>query len=584
MTMTWKNKLALATMSALFGAAGFADEEPVELVPSDSGEAAWRFDIGVRAAPRFKTSATIDPRAAARVVGGVAVPHAPSAKPSPERSSSRVSTRRDTGTETTKSERSSTTTTSAESASPVDEATSSGTSREEAMASSGYSGASRYDFDNGYIDMADLAGIPGETTNWRFDGADAYDPGGPSITGVKRYGETTVATHTEVRTATETTTETVRTTRSRTSTETTTATKAGVVGGGVSSAVAERFLDTLSDDSRETEVGLDLRLSRTLWENDQFGLELGIGYTLYRDIDCFHVAGRVYEGLASTTRRGTTRTVETTNTRRTTTATEVEETISTRATTSTTTTRTTTTTTDSGAIRTVIAQPEFTDIADIQNPDGTIGGGSFDGLPVHDGWMTPILVVTSDRFSVVDQVDAPVSDTATQTEETVSSSESSGKPTRTRSETSSTASSKRRTSERGSDATTSVARSIDVKSQGELSLQELRLGMSPLWKATPWLRIRADLGVVVSYATVDVDTQAYANGERCASWHHTDDDWKTQGYAGLSLAVKPRDWLELSAGVESRFPSRTIHFDDGIVSGDVELAKWDAFVAVGVRF
>ena len=74
------------------------------------------------------------------------------------------------------------------------------------------------------------------------------------------------------------------------------------------------------------------------------------------------------------------------------------------------------------------------------------------------------------------------------------------------------------------------------------------------------------------------------DGVAVASAGSSDDDWKLQGYLGLSVAVLPIDWLEIAAGAEARFPKRRIRFDDGIVSGSTELAKWDAFVSVGIRF
>ena len=63
-----------------------------------------------------------------------------------------------------------------------------------------------------------------------------------------------------------------------------------------------------------------------------------------------------------------------------------------------------------------------------------------------------------------------------------------------------------------------------------------------------------------------------------------DDDWTLGGYAGVALAASVTDRLELSLGAEARFPHRTLRFDDDIVSGNVELAKWSAFASLGFRF
>ena len=295
-----------------------------------------------------------------------------------------------------------------------------------------------------------------------------------------------------------------------------------------------------SDDS----VGLDIQVGRLLYEDESFGVEVNAGYTLYKDVDCFKVGGRVYTGR-STASRGS---VETTVT--TTTQTESTE--------------TTTTTTESGAIATVLQEPELTDLDDIRNPDGSIGGASFDGLPVQPGWTTAFLTVTPDRFSTVDRPNETTASTETTTTEEA--------PTTTTS------------TSRSPGASVSRTRTIDVQSEGELSLQELRLGVSPYWKAADWLQIRADLGILGIYSEVETRTTIFADGTPYWSSRHENDDWTMQGYAGLSLAVLPADWLEIAAGAEARFPKRRIHFDDGIVSGSTELSAWDAFVSVGVRF
>ena len=125
---------------------------------------------------------------------------------------------------------------------------------------------------------------------------------------------------------------------------------------------------------------------------------------------------------------------------------------------------------------------------------------------------------------------------------------------------------------------------FDLQSEGELSLQELRLGLSPFWRATEWLHVNSNLGLIGSYAEVEMHTTVLADGAAVWSSRHSDDEWNFQGYAGLSLSVLPTEWLELAAGAEVRFPKRKIRFDDGIVSGSTELPSWDAFVTAGIRF
>ena len=491
--------LAATTVSAL------AEPDAVELEPIDRDPAGWRFSVGVRAAPGIKTKARVDGAAAVSTAGRV--------QPA---SVGNGSVRGGTSIGTSTSE------------STTDGGTTStGTTKADAEAASGYkAGAMRYDFDDGYIDLDDAAGQPGETTNWHFDSADSFDGTALTVSGTKGYSSKTITKST-----TEKTTSTTRT-------ETKGAT------GASKATLRESFAEGPSDSSRDDLPGLEIQIGRLVYEDRNFGIEMNAGYTLYDDADCFQAGGRVYTGTAKASRGATVTTVTTT--------------------TKTDTTETTTTTTESGTIATVISQPEFTDLSDIQNPDGSIGGASYDGLPVQTGWGTPILMVSSDRFSVVDRPNP--SDTSTDHRTT------EGTPNTT-------------TKTYGTPGTSvSRTRTVDVFSRGELSLQELRLGATPFWKATDWLHVRANAGLLASYAEVETRTSIHADGALLSSSTHTDDDWKLQGYAGLSFAVIPVEWLEVAAGAEARFPSRKIRFDDGIVSGSTELAKWDAFVAVGIRF
>ena len=496
----------MAAAVAALASAALAESGVYELEPVERDPGAWRVSVGVRAAPGVKTSATVDGAAAVSAAGRV--------KPA---SVGGVSAKSGTSTSTETSERT------------VDGGTtSSGTTKAEAEAASGYTDTAHYEFDNGYIDR-DASGSTEQTWNWQFKDESAFDGDTFSVSGEKAYKSTTVS-----KTSAEKTTKTV-----------TTETKAS--DGAARVSFRETFGDDPADSSEKDLPGFDVQIGRLLWEDADFGVELNAGWTIYDDLDCFKTGGRVYTGRASAS-RGSVETTTTTKTR-------------------TDTTETTTTTKESGSIATVVSQPAFSDITveDIRNPDGTIGGGSFDGNPVQAGWPVPLmLTITEDSFSTVDRPN----ETTTSTESTTTE----GTPTTATSTSRSPAASVSRT------------RTVDVYSRGELSLQELRLGATPFWKATDWLHVRADGGLRGSYAEVETRTTIHADGAPFSSSTHTDDEWNLQGYAGLSLAVIPVDWLEVAAGAEARFPSRKIRFDDGIVSGSTELAKWDAFVAVGIRF
>lgn len=495
---------SLAAVLAAMAASTFAAEGVYELEPVDRDPGGWRISVGVRTAPDVKTKAGIDGAAAVSAAGRVkpASVGGASAKGRTSESTSVSEKTTDGGT------------------------TSSGTTKAEAEAASGYQeGVKRYEFDNGFIDE-DVTGPSGKTSNWHFDDESAFDGAGFTISGAKDYGSTTVS-----KSATE-----------RTTTTTKTETKAS--GGAARVSFREDFGPDPASSSKDDATGLDILIGRIVWEGADFGVEANVGWTIYDDVDCFKAGGRVYTGRASASRGS----VETTTT----------------TTKKTDTTETTTTKTESGSFATVLQEPELTDLDDIRNPDGSIGGASYDGQPVQPGWTTAFLTVTPDRFSVVDRPGESKTSTETTTTE--------GTPTTAASTSRSPAASVSRT------------RTVDVYSRGELSLQELRLGATPYWKATDWLHVRANVGLLGSYAEVETRTTIHADGVPFSSSTHTDDDWKVQGYAGLSLAVIPVDWLEIAAGAEARFPSRKIRFDDGIVSGSTELAKWDAFVAVGIRF
>lgn len=495
----------MAAAVAALASAALAESGVYELEPVDRDPGGWRISVGVRTAPGVKTKAGVDGAAAVSAAGRVksASVGGVSAKGGTSESTSVSETTKDGGS------------------------TSSGT-KAEAEAASGYTGAARYEFDNGYIDR-DASGSTEKTWNWQFKDESAFDGDTFTVSGEKAYVSKTVS-----KSSTEKTTKTV-----------TTETKAS--DGAAHATFRETFGDNPADSSDKDLPGFDVQIGRLLWEDANFGVELNAGWTIYDDVDCFKAGGRVYTGRASAS-RGSVETTTTTKTR--TDATE-----------------TTTTKTESGSIATVMSQPEFSGITvdDIRNPDGTIGGGSYDGNPVQAGWPMPLmLTISEDRFSMVDRPGESSTSTETSTTE--------GTPKTTTS------------TSRSPGASVSRTRTVDVYSRGELSLQELRLGATPFWKAADWLQVRANVGLLGSYAEVETRTSIHADGAQLSSSTHTDDEWNLQGYAGLSLAVIPVDWLEIAAGAEARFPSRKIRFDDGIVSGSTELAKWDAFVAVGIRF
>ena len=207
---------------------------------------------------------------------------------------------------------------------------------------------------------------------------------------------------------------------------------------------------------------------------------------------------------------------------------------------------TTTLTEKGGVVRTLISQPEFIGYgSDLANPDGTIGGDSPDGLPVAPGWATPVLTVTPDRFSTAVVEDAPVVTTH----------------------------------RRPVGAGSCVA---DVSS--ELSLQEIRLGVSPAWELCDRVRLVGGLGALVSYYELEVKTSLFSDGALRYSASSDEDEWEVSCYAGLSIAVGITDWLELSVGAEAIFPSREIRYDDGLVTGKAELSDWVAHAGVSYLF
>ncbi len=485
-----KYALVLILPLAAMAAAPGVGLEPVSRDP------AWRFSIGLRAAPGIKTSATVDARAAASAAGGAL-----------RLAGHGGSSFSDTGTSTTTENLGTRT---------------EGTTEQAALAASTYSDdRTRWDFDNGYMDLDDGANRAGETQNWHFDSANAFANG--AIRAERAYDATTTSR--------------TRTTRTETS---------GFSSTSYSASLREEWGEGLWGSSDDAACGIELRLDRTMWENASFGIEVGVGYAWYDDMDAFSIRGRAYSATA-TERRTTTTAPSGTRT---------------------TTTDTTDTTRESGTVATSIAQPEFTDPDDIRNSDGSIGGGVEDvyAPQLQAGWKMPVLTVfdgNGSRFSTRTERNPTEHSSVSAT--SVSESGAVG-PARTTS------------------SSRTTRRSVDVRSDGTLALQELRLGARPFWKATRWLTVRGELGLLAIYSELETETHLSVDGAPTATIRQDNDEWTIGGYAGLSLAAAVTDRIELSIGAETRFPHERLRFDDGVVSGSVELAKWSAVAAMALRF
>lgn len=498
--------LSLVAAAAAALAAFPATAEP-EAVESGARPGPWRVSVGYRVAPGIKTSAGIDAGAAARAAGLLS-------RPRPGSSSS--------------SGGGAATTSSSVSVSTEDLGTTrSGTSEADASGSAEYSpDKTRYEFENGFIDLDDGTESEGDTMNWQFTDAGAFADG--YISSEKPFSQTT-------------------TSRSRTTETETTVTRTPAVSTTTrSSSFSEWYADGLSGSSTETGQGVEIRLDRTLWDNGRFGADFGIGWALYDEMDCYRIRGRAYS--AKSTERTVTRTEgarETTVTRKTT-------------------TETTTETTESGSVVTKIDAREF-ELEDIYNPeDGTIGAAYVEGGELRYG-RAPVLAVGPETFSTETVRNPAETSTETTTATTSSTSTKAGA---------------------AKTSTTSHSRSrvVDVRSDGTLSLQELRCGIQPYWRAMDWLAFRADLGILAIYSEIETRTELFVDGKSAAVIKREKTDWTFAGYAGLGVSVAVARHVELFANAEARFPDGSLHFDDGIASGKIDLAEMSASAGVCVRF
>jgi len=473
-----------------------AAEPAVELEPVER-DPAWRLSIGFRAAPGIKTSAAVDARAAATAAGAVLRPSGHGGSSSSGAGSSASVKTEDLGS------------------------TTEGTTEKLARDAAAYSpDRMRYEFDNGYIDLDDGADPlnKGDTQNWHFDSADDFVDG--AVQGRTSYSATT----------------TTRTRTTKTETTGSSSTKSSV-------SLREEWGENLRGSSDETACGIELRLDRTVWENEDFGIDIGVGYAWFDDVDAFSVRGRAYSATAT---EKTTTTTAPSGSR-------------------TTTTETATATRESGTVVTSLAQPEFTDPDDYVNDDGSMGGAVEDVYePVlSDGVRAPVLTVSKDRFST--SVERNPAEVSSSSSTSVSESGAIGSP-------------------RTTSSSRTTRRTVDVRSEGTLSLQELRLGVSPFWKANQRLAVRADLGLLATYSEIETTTRLSVDGAPARTIRTDDDDWTIGGYAGAALDLAATDALTLSFGAEARFPHKSLRFDDGVVSGRVGLAEWSAFAALGWRF
>jgi hypothetical protein len=374
-----------------------------------------------------------------------------------------------------------------------------GTSAEDAKALSGYTGDTVYEFENGYINLDDGVGISGETQNWNFDDASAFDVNSQAILGKRSYSQTIVSySQKEIVTVTET-------------------------GDASFNAIAPDIIDSASEAAQ----GIELRIGRTIYEKGRFGLDIDLGYTYFDDIDAFSIGG----GLASAS------------------APRIR-------TTKVTTTETADRTYKSGVVNTVISQPEFTDIADIQNSDGTIGGAYHINGSLTQGYQIPVLTVTEDRFSILTVEDPTLTSTVESSpEETISSS-----------------------------IISKGGKAVDVKSEGTLSLQEFRFGIQPNWMATKWLKVSLDAGIVATYSELDVTTAINVGGSRYATFDESENNWTIAGFLGLGVALSITEHIDFVAGYEARIPTRDVDFDCGYVSGSVDMPKWSGSVGIAIRW
>ena len=311
--------LVAAAGLAVPAALGAGEEGTVELGAGGEAAPRWHVSVGARFAPGVKTSAGISSGAAIEAAGGRLG----------GAGGTRVGAALPTGGETSTERKSETASTE--------------TGESVAVEAGG-----RYEFEHGFIDMADDAGIEGETCNWHFDGSVSFDESGAFVSASEPVSETTR--------------------------ESTTVRSAGETVSSVSSRSS--FSETVEPDvcgSREDDLwGADLEIGYDLIRGERFALEIGLGTAWYQGVDAIRAAGRCYEASASSTR----------------------ETASGRYVTTTTTTTDTTTTTRE---TTKFSDSNFAydgALDDLRNDDGSFGAGTPDGYSNPYGGNNPVLTVS----------------------------------------------------------------------------------------------------------------------------------------------------------------------------------------------
>ena len=314
-----KDKFFLA-MAALCATATMAiAAEPAEApLEERSSTPRWRISAGARFAPGVKTTSRISSRAVTEAAGRL---HGAA----PQKGGSMS-----TGAQRETTERSAT------------------SSADEATETLSVTATSRFEFDDGFIDMADDAGIPGETANWHFDSADVFDEASGTIT---------------VSSAPSTTTSRESTTTRRKGEE--------AVSTSTSTSLSEQLHPDLTSSHDSDVWGGDFEVGYDFFVGDHFTLGLGLGATFYRNEDAIRAAGRCYSATAVAKRKKSSGHYEetTTVTREKTEA-----------------TKETTTFADSNLAYSGA-------LADISNDDGSIGAGTADGYTNPYGGNNPVLTL-----------------------------------------------------------------------------------------------------------------------------------------------------------------------------------------------
>ena len=182
---------------------------------------------------------------------------------------------------------------------------------------------------------------------------------------------------------------------------------------------------------------------------------------------------------------------------------------------------------------------------DIRNDDGSIGAGTPDGYTNPYGGPNPVLAVSNGSV-LKTTTTVTRDDTATVTENTF-------------------------TADGTSTRTSWYSRGVDVSTEGDVEMREVRLALQPSWKATGWLELRGALGIAATQVSVDVDTTIFIDGAACRKVSGDDSGWVFAGLLGLDAAASITERFSLFAGCDLRLGGGKMGYDAGLVSGRVEL-------------